>query len=55
VRVEACESCHTYIKAIDLTKNGLAVPVIDEVAALSLDVWAQQQGYSKLQPNLFGL
>jgi FdhE protein len=55
VRVEACESCHTYIKAIDLTKNGLAVPVIDEVAALSLDIWAQQQGYSKLQPNLFGL
>jgi FdhE protein len=55
VRVEACETCRTYIKAIDLTKNGLAVPVIDEVAALSLDLWAQQQGYSKLQPNLFGL
>jgi FdhE protein len=38
-----------------LTKNGLAVPVIDEVATLSLDLWAQQQGYRKLQPNLFGL
>jgi FdhE protein len=55
VRVEVCETCHTYIKAIDLTKNGLAVPVIDEVATLSLDLWAQQQGYRKLQPNLFGL
>jgi FdhE protein len=55
VRVEACETCHTYIKAIDLSKNGLAVPVVDELAALSLDLWAQQQGYSKFQLNLFGI
>ena len=55
VRVEACDSCRSYLKSIDLTKNGLAVPEVDEVAAVALDVWAAEQGYSKLCPNLFGL
>lgn len=55
VRVEACDSCHVYLKAIDLTKNGLAVPEIDELATPALDLWAGEQGYTKLQVNLFGL
>lgn len=52
VRVEACDTCKTYIKTVDLTKNGLAVPVVDEIATLPLTLWAQENGYSKLQPNL---
>jgi len=52
VRVEACDSCRIYIKAIDLTKNGLAVPVVDELASIPLDVWAGEKGYVKLMPNL---
>jgi FdhE protein len=55
VRVDACEECRTYIKSIDLTKNGLAVPVVDELASVSLDVWATDHGYTKLQPNLLGI
>ncbi len=55
VRIEACDSCRSYTKAIDLTKNGLAVPEVDEIAAVALDVWAAEQGYTKLCPNLFGL
>jgi formate dehydrogenase maturation protein FdhE len=55
VRVEACDSCRSYLKSIDLTKNGLAVPEVDEIAAVALDIWAAEQGYSKLCPNLFGL
>jgi FdhE protein len=55
VRVEACESCKTYLKTIDLAKNGLAVPVVDELAAIPLTLWAQENGYTKLQPNLLGL
>ena len=54
VRIEACDSCHTYIKCVDLTKNGLAVPVIDELASIVLDLWAEDHGYSKLQPNILG-
>jgi formate dehydrogenase accessory protein FdhE len=55
IRVECCDACHTYIKSIDLTKNGLAVPLVDELASLPLDLWAQEHGYEKLHPNLFGM
>jgi FdhE protein len=55
VRLDACDTCHTYIKSIDLTKNGKAVPVVDELATLSLNFWAQENNYQKLQPNLFGI
>ena len=55
VRVEACDSCRCYIKTVDMTKSGLAEPVVDEIAALPLDLWAQKQGYTKLQPNLLQL
>jgi FdhE protein len=55
VRVDACDTCRTYIKSIDLTKNGNAVPMVDELATVSLNLWAQENNYQKLQPNLFGV
>ncbi len=55
VRIEACDSCHTYIKSVDLTKNGLAVPVVDELATVSLNLWAEEHSYTKLQLNLLGM
>lgn len=55
VRVEACDTCHYYIKTVDLTKNGLAVPVVDELATIPLNLWAQEHRYVKLQANLLGI
>jgi FdhE protein len=55
MRVEACEACHSYIKTVDLSKNGHAVPVVDEIAAMPLDLWARENGYTKLQTNLLGM
>ena len=55
IRLEECGSCRTYIKAIDLREAGLAVPVVDELASVELDLWAGEQGLSKLQRNLLGL
>ena len=55
VRVEACDTCRHYIKTVDLTKNGHAVPFVDELATMPLNLWAQQHGYVKLQPNLLGI
>jgi FdhE protein len=55
VRVEGCDSCRSYIKTVDLTKSGLAEPVVDEMASVPLDLWAQRQGYTKLQSNLMQL
>jgi FdhE protein len=53
--VEACETCKRYLKTVDLTKNGLAIPEVDELAAIPLSLWAQEKGYTKLQTNLLGL
>ena len=55
IRVEECGSCRTYIKAIDLRENGLAVPVVDELASVELDLWAAEQGLTKPRTNLLGM
>ncbi len=55
VRVEACDTCRYYIKTIDLTKDGHAVPVVDELATIPLNLWAREHEYVKLRPNLLGL
>jgi formate dehydrogenase accessory protein FdhE len=55
VRVDVCDTCHTYLKSIDLTKTGLAVAVVDELATIPLDLWAREHGYEKLQINLLGI
>jgi FdhE protein len=55
VRVEACDTCHSYIKSVDLTKDGHAVPVVDELATIPLNLWATEHGYHKLQSNLLGI
>jgi formate dehydrogenase accessory protein FdhE len=54
VRVDVCDTCHTYLKSIDLTKTGLAVALVDELATIPLDLWAREHGYEKLQINLLG-
>jgi len=55
VRIEACDTCRAYIKSVDLTKNGLAVPVVEELATVALNLWAEEHEYEKLQLNLLGL
>jgi len=55
IRVECCDACKTYIKTVDLTKSGLADPVVDELASAPLDLWAQERTYRKVHPNLLGL
>jgi formate dehydrogenase maturation protein FdhE len=55
VRVDACDSCRRYLKSVDVGRLGLAVPLVDEVAAASLDAWALEHGYQKIELNLVGL
>jgi FdhE protein len=54
VHVEACDTCRRYLKAIDMTVDGLAVPLVDEAAFSVLDVWATDRHYTKIVPNLMG-
>lgn len=55
IRIEACDTCQHYIKGVDLTRLGFAVPLVDEVAVAALDVWAHEHGYAKIELNLVGL
>ncbi len=55
IRVECCDVCKTYIKSVNLTKNGRAEPLVDELASAPLDLWAREHGYAKLQCNLMGM
>jgi len=55
LRVGACETCKAYLVIVDLEKDPSAIPEVDELAALPLDLWAVEHGYHKLQPNLAGV
>ena len=55
LRLDVCDTCRRYLKSVDLTRNGLAVPIVDEVAGAPLDVWARERGYEKIELNLVGL
>jgi FdhE protein len=54
MRVEACETCKFYVRCVDLTKDGNALPLIDDLAAIPLTLWAEEQGFRRLQQNLLG-
>jgi Protein involved in formate dehydrogenase formation len=55
IRVEACETCSRYVLGIDLVRDAQAVPIVDEMAALPLDLYAQERGMMKIVPNLMGV
>ena len=47
-RVDSCSNCQSYIKTFDLRQPGAAavVPLIDDLATLTLDFWALEQGFT---------
>jgi FdhE protein len=54
IRVESCETCRRYLRTIDLTRDGHAVPLVDDLSAIPLSLWAHEHGYLRLYPNLLG-
>jgi Protein involved in formate dehydrogenase formation len=54
IRVESCDTCKYYLRSIDLTKDGNAVPLVDDLAAIPLSFWAEEHGYRRIQSNLLG-
>lgn len=55
VRVDACATCRRYLLTLDLRRDPEAVPIVDELAALPLDLYAQERGFAKIVPNLLGI
>jgi FdhE protein len=54
IRIDACWTCSRYVLDIDLRREPQAVPVVDEMAAIPLALYAQERGMAKIQPNLVG-
>jgi FdhE protein len=54
-RIDACDTCRGYVKTIDLTRDALACLIADDLASVSLDLWAREQGYQRIRPNLLRL
>ena len=55
VRIEACDSCKIYVKSIDLSLDARRVPEIDDLVSLSMDLWATEHAYVRMEPGLAGL
>jgi FdhE protein len=53
-RIDTCLSCRRYLLTFDLRRDTAAVPVVDELAALPLDLYARERGFIKIVPNLLG-
>jgi ribosomal protein L37E len=54
LRIAGCASCRSYLIEADLGRDGGAVPEVDELAAVPLDLYAADQGLTKVTPNLMG-
>jgi hypothetical protein len=54
LRIDACESCRRYLLNVDLATDPQAVPIVDELAAVPLDLVARERGFTKIIPNLMG-
>jgi formate dehydrogenase accessory protein FdhE len=52
-RIDACDTCRSYLKTIDATKDGRVIPVVDDLATIALDLWARKQGYTRVRASLF--
>jgi FdhE protein len=55
VRIEACDGCRRYVKSLDLTLDGRLVPEVDDLVSIAMDLWARENGYSRIEPGLAGV
>ena len=54
MRIDACMTCSRYLVSIDVGRDPRAVPLVDELAAIPLDLHAVERGFIKVVPNLMG-
>lgn len=55
VRLEVCDACRHYVKSIDLTLDARGIPEVDDLLSVALDLWAQEQGYERIEPGIAGV
>jgi hypothetical protein len=54
LRIAGCSTCRRYLIEVDMARDARAVPEVDELVALPLDLYAADQGLTKVTPNLMG-
>jgi len=52
VKAEACDTCHSYLKQVYMTKAPEVDPVADDLATLTLDMLMSERDYLRSGPNL---
>lgn len=55
VRIEACETCRRYVKSLDTSLDERILPEVDDLLSLSLDLWAREEGFERLEPGVAGI
>ena len=55
VRIEACDTCRRYLKSIDLIADARPIAEIDDLLSVAVDLWAMEEGYTRIEPGLAGL
>ena len=55
VRIEACETCKHYVKSLDLTLDARPLPEVDDLVSLTMDLWAIEEGWTRLEPGWAGI
>ena len=53
--IECCDTCRRYTKSIDLSLNARPVPEVDDLLTISLDLWAAENKWTRVEPGLAGL
>jgi Protein involved in formate dehydrogenase formation len=54
LRIASCSTCSRYLIEVDMARDARAVPEVDELTALPLDLYATDQELTKVTPNLMG-
>lgn len=52
-RIEGCDTCGVYLKTLDASQDGTIIPEVDDIATLTLDLWAREHGYRRLRPSFY--
>ncbi|HVA34477.1 MAG TPA: formate dehydrogenase accessory protein FdhE [Candidatus Baltobacteraceae bacterium] len=54
VRVDGCRACGRYLLTVDLVRDRRAIPDVDEIGAVPIDLYAKERGLRKIVPNAMG-
>jgi formate dehydrogenase maturation protein FdhE len=55
LRIDGCRTCSHYLLTVDVERDPNAVPLVDEIGAIPLDLYARDLALTKLVPNLMGI